>query len=268
MLRTDYTQHVIVNSNDLYGSPDNSNRPTNFQVPLRNAEFVHGNASAMIPIEISIPNLFNNVYEGYKDFVFYGGTVPSTWTIRMPTGRYSLDEYMTELQLQITTATAGDVTLDTYSVYKPTQKLTMTFNQQITFFGDCEASQLLGGLGTAIVGTVIELQGVIQMQGPQVVIVKFDNVTEANAVANLTGNETHFSLYDILSLHDVCYGATAFAKSHTSQLRRFTFKSSTDMSNVRFILLDQAGLELSLPINAQVFLHYLIGAHHSRKRFH
>ena len=250
--------HAVVTSKSRY----TQGTSTNFRVNLRNSQFIHSNCTSLLLVDAIVTNLFDNVYRGRKVFAFNDGT--SDVVITMPDGHYSMEEWFTELQLQIV-ASGTTVTLDSYSINPQTYQLTLTFSAPVTYIPSTSDSYRITGAhpsDTLPTSTTLTFPGAVSFQGPQTVLITTD-VSAPNAVFTVgSDNSYHGMLLDLFSLADTCYGKTKHHHIHTQHTRMIHFPRPIFLGDVGFILRDVEGFELSLPENSEVTLHLLFGLTH------
>lgn len=247
--------HMVVASHSKYAE----GTPTNFRVNFRNSQFVHGNVVSMTLVDSTITNMFHNVYESRRLFVFHNGV--QDVEITMPIGRYSLDQWVTELQFQIV-ASGSAVGLTGYGVNPVTGQLTLFFDGNITYRAALSDSYRITGADSVTdVGPSVSVTfpGAVQFQGPQVGLMTVD-ITTPNAVFTLGSDDvTHGTLLDYVSFAGTPYGATNHQSIKTDTARMVHFSTPITVTDVAFHMRDNEGFELSLPANADVTLHLLLG---------
>ena len=247
-----------------------TSNPANFEINFQNSDFTQGQILSILPVDIVIPNLLNNVTTRNQTFQFYDavggvGGAGTTRTITMPTGHYNVEEWCLEFTAQFA-ASGSAVTVVSCIVNTITGQLsidmTAPWSMELSEATTNSGSSLLLGLtedqfsGAFIDGSnTITFSNPPAFQGPQCVVIHA-NFTSSNAV--LGANHRQFQLVDFVSLAETSFGLTKHHFVRTDNVREIPFASTPNLDILQLQLLDIDGTSLTLPSNAKVCYHFIV----------
>ncbi len=248
--------------------------PADFVINFKNADFTAGNALSLLPVDISIPNLFNNVIERNQTFQFYDavggvGGLGASITITMPIGHYNLDEWCTEFTAQVA-ASASAVTVLVCAVNDITGLLDIDMSGpwsiELSEATTNAGSSLLLGLKVTQFGVasfidsdgsnIITFENPPAFQGPQCIVIHSNLLSNSNAIQG--PNTQQFLLIDVVSLADTCFGRTKHHTINTDNVREIIFPGRRDFRSLRLQIFDIDGNKLTLPTNSKVCYHFIV----------
>jgi len=246
-----------------------TNNPADFTINFGNSDFTQGQIIHLLPVDIHIPNLFNNVTERNNEFKFEDGQPGLTILITMPIGHYTADEWCTEFTAQVLASTSL-VTVLSCSVNTITGLLSIQmsgpWSMQQTASASTPGSGILLGLtfeqfepSNEILSDgndTITFDNPPAFQGPQCVVIHSNFLTSANSV--LGPNHQQFTMIDTVSLADTPFGLTKHHFTRTDNVRSIAFPASANLSSIEVCLRDVDGTRLTLPSNQKVCYHFII----------
>lgn len=247
--------------------------PADFCINFQNSDFTSGQIISLLPIDIHIPNLFNNVTTRNQTFQFYDavggvGGAGASITIIMPIGHYNVDEWCIEFTAQVA-ASASAVTVVTCVVNTITGLLAIDMSGpwsiELTEATTNACTSMLLGLteeqfsGAAFIDSdgnnVITFSNPPAFQGPQVLAIHSNFLTSSNSV--LGSNHQQFTLIDHVSLAETPFGLTKHHFIRTDNVREIPFPASTSLNSMELCIRDVEGIRLSLPTNQKVCYHFI-----------
>ena len=249
------SNRVVISSR--YGS----GTPSNFKVNLVNNDMAHGKIVRILPVDIFIPNLFNNVTESNRFISFEDLNASITYDIDMPLGFYTVDQYVAELTAQIasiTGMTAGTIILEGHFIDTVTGKLSLQFNDDVQWASVGGSDNLVGEKdGTSFpAGVLTEFPNNMNFAGPCAVIV---GTTVMSSNAALAGTQSrNLAFFDIVSLAETCHGECAHQFVRTENVRASSLGNDVSFNDIEVRLVDINNNEMVLPENCEVLINFLI----------
>jgi hypothetical protein len=248
-----YSKHLIFsNKHGGVGSA------TDFQVNFQNTDFTNHSIVRILPLDILIPNMFENVVTGQNDTsVWDDGGGP--YVVTMPPGHYTVDEWVAEFTLQLAT-TGSPVAVTGHSIDPVTNILTISFDAAFSYLGAHDLTNtntLLGSDNVTIASVANDIVFAYppQFQGPSLVLIETD-MTQSNAT--LGQNNQQMTILDAVSMTETCYGSTKHHRILTDNARAISFPGSPNMKNFTIRLVDIDKRPLSMPKNVEVIFHILL----------
>lgn len=243
------TKHLVFDSS--HGSPGST--PTDFTVHFNNNHYAQGYVISLLPVDIIIPNYFNNVTASTQRITIFDGV--SNVVIDMPLGFYSVETFMEEFTAQLA-ATASLVTVASWMVDPVTGKLTIEMSGPWSYDGSLStANYLLGADGSIAIGAnSLEMPFPTNFSGEQAVIVE-TSINSSNT--SLAYEDRQITMLDYISLVDTCFGHVKHQTIQTDHARAFAFTGDTSIREMRIRLLNSNGDALELPANCKTYLHLL-----------
>lgn len=237
----------------------NSTNPADFTINFANSDFSHGHISGMLMVDMVIPNMFYNVNEGNRRVVISDDTNVVTYTIDMPIGQYTAEQYFDEFSLQLTSASGGAFNVTLAGVHPNTGILNVFFDQSETWELDqmTDAAKDLLGLGV-IVTPIFDINGFLcpaNFGGVKSILVKTDLMAANTTLGSENKQE---AIVDFISLADTCYGTCKHHRVYDQGIRHHDFPRNTSLQEVHFTLTDVHGVPLVLPCNTEVITHLTI----------
>jgi len=264
-----HSKHIVFDSYSFRGGDekkqwdDSEGRdPADVIINFGNSDFTSGQIVSLLPVDITIPNLFNNVTAANNQIEIIDAMAQAT--ITMPIGHYTVTEWCTEFTAQVA-ASALLVSVISCEVNTITGQLTIlmdgawliTENPPSTTSGGLfrllgldPAQSPLTSIGNAITGA-----NPPAFQGPQCVVIH-TNITASNTV--LGGNQQQFTMLEFVSLADTCFGASKHHFVRTDNVREIPFPAPQNLNTMRLTLFDIDGTRLTLPSNAKVCYHFIV----------
>lgn len=252
---------VPVHSKHLIATSSGSNNPADFTVNFGNSDYHSGNVLKVTPLDMSIPNMFPNVTEA-NNFAFIAMD-GANLELTMPTGYYSVDEYMAEFQAQMAAVPAITTTLDSWEVGAD-GVLVINWTGLAAWSPETAGNntqQLWGSDGETIQSTATASLGQWVFENPVNFLGVTDLIVETNFTSSnaIHGNDnTQLKLYDYVSLAETCHGTVKHQQLQTENVRDIPLAASTSLSTVRFKLVDCQLKPLTLPNNYTVCVHMLV----------
>lgn len=243
--------------------------PADFTINFKNSDFTAGQIISLLPVDIIIPNLFNNVTTRNNVFIFTD-SASALIIITMPVGHYNVEEWCIEFTAQVA-ASASTVNVVSCAVNSITGQLEIQMNNNwsitfsiVTLFGSAGAAILLGLDKEQFINeaplnsdgnNTITFANPPAFQGPQCVVIHSNFLTSSNSV--LGPNHQQFTMVDFVSLADTCFGLSKHHFIRTDNVREIPFPASTNLNSLQLQLFDIDGTKLTLPSNAKVCYHFI-----------
>lgn len=251
---------VTISKRVVFSNKHSEGGPTKFKVNFQNAMYNQGNILRILPMDIFIPNMFNNVTSSNNVSVWEEVGV-GIFEVRMPVGHYTVEEYMNEFAIQVDAIIGLGVSVVSWLIEPISNLLSITWSLPVEYLGGDEnttSNTLLGSKAMMIVpiGATLVFDYPPQFQGESAVIILTDM---ASSNCSHGKDNQQITMLDLVSLTDTCYGAVKHHRIISDHARAFSFSSDPDLRNFTISLVDIDKKPLTLPENSEVIIHLLVG---------
>lgn len=256
-----FSKLIRINSHDRNLNLNESNAKFTINVPSYSREF--SQILACQVVSAHIPHVFYNVPQGQNTFTFIVDATSTEYTIEIPEGQYSVDQFLSEFEAQMDAVLLATYGPTSTNVDPLTFKVEINFPTNISFQtkDNWIATKLgFGFLGEEYSGTnIFESPGPIALTGPSVVYIKSDQLSAGSSDFDQAGD---INTICSVSLAGTDFGKTASYQASDGNGSIIKYTNPKSITSIDISLVDKFGFALNLgashELNMSVKLYYIL----------